>query len=151
MGMIRSGAQSRMVGACWTGGLLLALLIGCSGSTSGELSSETRAVGGGSWYGLASPVPETAQLIGLDPLALRHMLGPPDFQRREAPAEFWRYDLEPCTLDLFLHRASPSVPYQVAHAQLRPAGPGVRDCRMPILAVRAAAPVADSLPPVESH
>jgi len=140
-----------MGSVCWAVALLLALLIGCSGSKSGEPPAEARVVGPESWYALALPVPEAAQLIGLDPPALRHMLGPPDFQRREAPAEFWRYDFEPCTLDLFLHRVLPSEQYQVAHAQFRPAGPGIQDCRMPLLAVRAPAPVPSGLPRVESH
>jgi hypothetical protein len=91
-----------------------------------------------------------AQLIGLEPPALRHMLGPPDFQRREAPAEIWRYDFQPCKLDLFLHRPLESGPYRVAHVQFRPGGPGVRHCPLPAPAVRAA-PDQSGLPPVESH
>jgi hypothetical protein len=149
--------------AVWTVALPLALLIGCSGFdaatslwSAGEPSAappdETRPAALERWYAVAVPVPEAAQLIGLEPPALRQLLGPPDFQRREAPAEIWRYDFQPCTLDLFLHQTLASGPYKVAHAQFRPGGPGDRQCRLPALAVRAeATPDEHGLPPVESH
>lgn len=154
--------QRGLGGAAWTVALPLALLIGCSGfdaapsvwwaaGRSGPTSDETRSTGLERWYALAIPVPEMAQLIGLEPPALRQMLGPPDFQRREAPAEIWRYDFWPCTLDLFLRQALASEPYRVAHAQFRPGGPGVRQCRMPALAMHAATPDEPGLPLVENH
>ena len=117
----------------WIVPLVLLALVACARAESGDRAALER------WYAQVLPVPEAAQLIGLDPPALRRMLGPPDFQRREARAELWRYDLEPCILDLFLHRDLRDERYHVAHAQFRPGRPGVRDCRMPLLAIGATA------------
>jgi len=43
------------------------------------------------------------QLMGLDPSALRALLGEPELVRREAPAEIWQYRNESCVFDVFLY------------------------------------------------
>lgn len=50
-------------------------------------------------------VPEIGpdSLIGLDRQAVRELLGPPSFVRREKPTELWRYRDGGCALALFLY------------------------------------------------
>jgi hypothetical protein len=43
------------------------------------------------------------RLIGLDRSALTALLGRPAFERKDRPAEFWRYNGESCMLDLYLY------------------------------------------------
>jgi hypothetical protein len=43
------------------------------------------------------------RLIGLDRTALIALLGKPAFERKDKPAEFWRYSGDSCMLDLYLY------------------------------------------------
>ena len=64
---------------------------------------------------------DPARLLGLDPSALRAMLGEPGFMRRDNPAQLWRYAGADCVLDLFLYRAAPSGAFIVRHFEARAA------------------------------
>ena len=66
-------------------------------------------------------LPGHDSLIGLSSDAVTALLGPPQFRRREAPAEIWRYRTKTCFLDLFLYQDSDAL--QVAHVEVR--GPDV--------------------------
>ena len=66
-------------------------------------------------------LPGEDSLIGLSSDAITAVLGPPQFRRREAPAEIWRYRTKTCFLDLFLYQDGAAL--QVAHVEVR--GPDV--------------------------
>ena len=78
-------------------------------------------------------------VLGLSGDEARRLLGPPGVERRERWAEFWRYRLEPCVLDLYLYREATDrgrqrVLYAELRRGLRPARPD--DCReSPLLRV----------------
>ena len=69
------------------------------------------SAGGGGPGEPAEPEPERTasldidpkSLIGLDRNAVRALLGPPSFIRREKPTELWRYRHGSCALALFLY------------------------------------------------
>ncbi|MDX1539911.1 MAG: hypothetical protein R3349_00770, partial [Geminicoccaceae bacterium] len=44
-----------------------------------------------------------AAFLGLEGETLEARLGTPAFKRRDPPAEFWRYRIGPCALDLILY------------------------------------------------
>jgi len=44
-----------------------------------------------------------AQLIGLKKDEILNLLGRPSFQRRDPPAEIWRYRTDECLVDLYLY------------------------------------------------
>ena len=46
----------------------------------------------------------TADIIGQNKVKLLQILGRPNFQRRDPPAEIWRYHNETCLLDIYLYR-----------------------------------------------
>ena len=52
------------------------------------------------------PVPELGSLMGLAVPEIIALLGNPQFQRMDAPAELWQYRQNGCVLDLFLYPSS---------------------------------------------
>ncbi len=52
------------------------------------------------------PVPALETLQGLDSVAVTALLGQPQFQRVDNPAELWQYRKNGCVLDLFLYPAT---------------------------------------------
>ena len=56
------------------------------------------------------------QVIGL--------LGPPQFKRRDNPAENWQYRNKACALGLFLYRVGNSAGFRVRHFETRMRGLG---------------------------
>jgi len=46
----------------------------------------------------------TTDIIGQNKVKLLQILGRPNFQRRDPPAEIWRYHNETCLLDIYLYR-----------------------------------------------
>lgn len=70
-----------------------------------------------------SPLEAAARpFLGEDEARLRARLGPPAFRLAEPPGEYWRYDVAPCELDLFLY-PSGSDGMTVQHARYRPSTP----------------------------
>jgi hypothetical protein len=53
----------------------------------------------------AMRIPELSVLTGMAPAELVALLGEPDFQRPEPPAELWQYRTADCVLDPFLYVA----------------------------------------------
>ena len=85
-------------------------------------------------------LPGPDSLVGLSSDAVAAVLGPPQFRRREAPAEIWRYRAKTCFLDLFLYRDGAAL--KVAHVEAR--GPDVaavedKACYLGMLAERSRA------------
>ncbi len=85
-------------------------------------------------------LPGPASLIGLSSAAVEAVLGPPQFRRRESPAEIWRYRTKTCFLDLFLYRDAAAL--SVAHVEVR--GPDIaavedKACYLGLLAERSRA------------
>jgi hypothetical protein len=124
-------------------------LAGCGG-TAGRLGpaasvaaqAPDRATSRGDPYAealLAAGGAASLGLIGLSGDEARRLLGPPGVLRREQLAEFWRYRLEPCVLDLYLYQERAADPQRVRYAELRrdrlPARPA--DCRGPVLEISA--------------
>ena len=75
-------------------------------------------------------------LLGLTGDEARRRLGPPGVLRHERWAEFWRYRLEPCVLDLYLYREAADrqrVLYAELRRDRRPARPD--DCWDSVLPV----------------
>ena len=99
-------------------------------ASRGDPSAEALLAAGGA---------ASLNLIGLSGDEARRLLGPPGVLRREQLAEFWRYRLEPCVLDLYLYQERAADPQRVRFAELRrdrrPARPA--DCRGPVLEICA--------------
>jgi hypothetical protein len=59
-------------------------------------------------------------LVGLGQAAVVSALGPANFTRRDGPAEIWRYDAQPCFLDVFFYREADGqrVNYVAARSQI---------------------------------
>ena len=74
---------------------------------------------------LPAPEPEATphispdSLIGLDREAVKTLLGPPTFVRRDKPTELWRYRHGSCALALFLYADGPGrdAPFRVRHIE----------------------------------
>jgi hypothetical protein len=97
---------------------------------------------------------EPVHLNGLDGGELRALLGQPAFERHEQPAEYWRYSVDDCLLDLFLYSDANTGRMRVSYYEVRPAG------RRISAAYDACDALADrigsskrrlGLPPVETH
>ena len=63
------------------------------------------------------PASQIETLEHLSAPALLARLGPPDFTRRDPPAELWQYRGATCVLDLFLYPEAGTM--TVSHAQTR--------------------------------
>ncbi len=63
------------------------------------------------------PVPELGSLMGLAVPEIIALLGNPQFQRMDAPAELWQYRQNGCILDLFLYPSSAGL--AVNHLETR--------------------------------
>lgn len=78
------------------------------------------------------PPSQIETLRHLSAPALLARLGPPDFTRRDPPAELWQYRGASCVLDLFLYPEAGTM--TVSHAQTRmrhgaeAAGLGASEC-----------------------
>lgn len=104
----------------------------------------------------APDLPNGVRLVGMDSSAVQGLLGPPALQRREQPAQYWRYSYAGCTLDLFLYVDQPTGELRVAYYEVRTDEPGgisvgnARCERIQATLGRMADSSAD-LPPVVSH
>ncbi len=59
--------------------------------------------------------------MGLSAAAVTALLGPPDYRRRDKPAEIWQYRNDACVLDIFLYSAN-GAPAKVNHMDFRRPG-----------------------------
>jgi hypothetical protein len=107
---IRSGeavvfGSSRFAGKLVAGALLSAsLLAACSpvSPPSNTVPSASASIEGTAPATARSPL--NSDIVGLQPDELLALLGPPDLQRSEPPAQYWQYRSADCVLDIFLYR-----------------------------------------------
>ncbi|MEK0085529.1 hypothetical protein [Benzoatithermus flavus] len=67
-------------------------------------------------------LPRGVQLVGLGSADLQSLLGQPTLVRSEQGAQYWRYSLGNCQLDLFLYADRKAGPARVAYLDVRPSG-----------------------------
>jgi hypothetical protein len=67
-------------------------------------------------------LPSGAQLVGFGGGDLVGLLGRPTLVRSEDHAQYWRYSLGGCQLDLFLHAEPSDGLARVVHLDVRPSG-----------------------------
>jgi hypothetical protein len=103
----------------------------------------------------APELPRGIRLVGMDSSQVQGLLGQPALQRRERPAQYWRYSYAGCILDLFLYVEMPSAVLRVAYFEVRPdrrAGvPGNPRCERIQASLGRMADDAGALPAVETH
>jgi hypothetical protein len=68
----------------------------------------------------APELPNGVRLVGMASAEVQGLLGTPALQRRERPAQYWRYSYAGCILDLFLYVEQPSGELRVAYYEVRP-------------------------------
>jgi len=68
----------------------------------------------------APPAGEPADLVGIQPSALRVAFGAPAFVRKDGSAEMWRYDGPACKAFFFLY--SDGTSFTVKHVETVPRG-----------------------------
>jgi hypothetical protein len=102
----------------------VALLAACS-ATSGppEPSSLATAATVERRHPIRVPkLPAGVQLVGLGSVDLESLLGRPTLVRSEQQAQYWRYNLGGCQLDLFLYADPGSGLTRVVYLDVRPSG-----------------------------
>lgn len=89
-------------------------------------------------------IPRTADLVGLDPVQVEALLGPPELARTEPPAAVWQYRTESCVFDLFLFEDNPgALTVSESTARSRVGGTEVPDRCLAALVRRQAEQVAE--------
>jgi hypothetical protein len=103
----------------------------------------------------APELPRGIRLVGMDSSQVQGLLGQPALQRRERPAQYWRYSYAGCILDLFLYVEMPADVLRVAYFEVRPDGragvSGNPRCERIQASLGRMADDAGALPPVEAH
>ncbi|NNG04617.1 MAG: hypothetical protein HKM95_11020 [Inquilinus sp.] len=90
---------------------------------------------------MAPPVdPQT--LIGLAPQQISAVLGEPELQRQEPPAEVWQYRTEDCVFDLYLYREESDS--RAVHYEARSRSNGTVDPAQCLGSVVARSPLAEA-------
>ena len=102
-------------------------------------------------------LPPEVALLGMGQGKVQSLFGQPAVQRNEQHAEYWRYSLGRCQLDLFLYPDPRTGQHQVAYFEVRPTGYQVAGrasaCADIARKLNASgnARGGHGLPPVESH
>ncbi len=99
-------------------GMLGAPLAGCGGAPAID-PPVAETVSLGRPKPAAPELPKGVRLVGMDSAEVQGLLGIPALQRREQPAQYWRYSYAGCTLDLFLYVEQPSGVLRVAYYEVR--------------------------------
>jgi hypothetical protein len=94
--------------------LFFGLLAGCT--ASGSAPPDTA----GAISDRLPHLPSGVRLIGLGKSDLEGLLGRPSLVRSEQQAQYWRYSLGPCQLDLFLYAEPTGAPARVVYLDARP-------------------------------
>ncbi len=123
-------------------GLMASLtLAACGGVPRGPAMSDAAAVGQATAQGVAMATPAAArtaerpeparralvpvaELRGMTSEQVSQLLGTPQFQRNEAPVEFWQYRGDGCVLHVFLYRGHQGLRVQYAEVRSRAMAPG---------------------------
>jgi hypothetical protein len=115
MGVAAMGVGSRWPRAALTLALL-GLAAGCAGR-GGPVSVAESPVP------LRMPdLPPEVRLLGMEQDRLQSLFGQPSVQRTEQQAQFWRYSLGRCQLDVFLYPDARTGRREVAYYDVRPTG-----------------------------
>lgn len=94
--------------------LSLGFVLGLAGCTASGPEAPAR--------GSAEPDLGRVQLVGLGSTDLEGLLGRPALLRSERQAQYWRYTMGSCQLDLFLYAERDAGPARVLYVDARPAG-----------------------------
>lgn len=100
--------------------LCFGLLAGCA-AIDGAPPSNVGAVAAPTRDGFPD-LPSGVRLIGLGGGELEGLLGHPTLIRSEQRAQYWRYSLGECQLDLFLYAEPASALSRVVYLDVRPSG-----------------------------
>lgn len=102
-------------------------------------------------------LPPEVALLGMGESRVQSLFGQPAVQRDEQHAEYWRYSLGRCQLDIFLYPDPRTGQQQVAYFEVRPTGYQVAGRASACadvarkLDARATRGRGGGLPPVQSH
>jgi hypothetical protein len=103
-----------------TAPLWLGLLVSSCIGPSSELPAAAvanRAPAASSLPAAPARVPSIGELAGMAPPEILALLGKPDLQRDEPPAEIWQYRTADCVLDLFFYQQGDEL--RLVHAETR--------------------------------
>lgn len=103
--------------SCAILGVATGFLLGCAGETQAPASSGSSVAA--RLGGLDQPV----RLVGMRAEAVDALLGPPELARSERRAQYRRYDVGGCAVDLYLYDAPSNGSPKVAWFEVRPADP----------------------------
>ena len=96
---------------------LLGLAASCAGHRGGPAGAAESSVP------LRMPdLPPEVRLLGMEQDCLESLFGQPAVQRSEQQAQFWRYSLGRCQLDVFLYPDPKTGRREVAYYDVRPTG-----------------------------
>ena len=96
---------------------LLVLAAGCVGNRGGPAGVAESPIP------LRMPdLPPEVRLLGMEQDRLQSLFGQPSVQRSEQQAQFWRYSLGRCQLDVFLYPDPKTGRREVAYYDVRPTG-----------------------------
>lgn len=108
----------------WTGsggvavGAACCILAGCAGLSQPEPQRPVSPV-----EARLRAAPAPIQLVGLHPEAVDALLGTPELARTERQAQYRRYEVEGCAVDLYLYEDSTNGAAKVAWFEVRPIDP----------------------------
>jgi hypothetical protein len=145
--------------------LLLAAACAADGGAPDRDLSAARAPTTAAATRIVPPPWGGVQLVGLGGGELEGLLGQPALVRSEQDAQYWRYNLGGCQLDLFLYADPRGGPPRVAYLDVRPSrhappgrtaacadlGVALGDARLPAATVDAHAGTLVELPIAQRH
>jgi hypothetical protein len=106
---------------------VVAILVLSSGFPSGCATRPGLAPGGVGVAESSVPLqvpdlPPEVRLLGMEQERLQTLFGTPTMQRNEQQAQYWRYSLGRCQLDVFLYPDPATGQQEVAYFDVRPTG-----------------------------
>lgn len=112
----------RVVAGTGSGGFAVGaaccVLVGCSGLPQPEPQRPVSPV-----EARLRAAPAPIQLVGLHPEAADALLGAPELARTERQAQYRRYEVDGCAVDLYLYDDSSNGTPKVAWFEVRPIDP----------------------------
>jgi len=114
-----------MIGRSWWGrarfgiGVTSVLVSSCASDPRPDGAARPMSVEAARLAALDRPV----HLIGMRADAVEALLGRPDLERQERQAQYRRYDVDGCALDLYLYEAPSNGAPKVAWFEVRPVDP----------------------------
>ncbi|MCL6607643.1 MAG: hypothetical protein K6T74_06065 [Geminicoccaceae bacterium] len=114
-----------MIGRSWWGrarfgiGVTSLLVSSCASEPRPDGAARPMSTEAARLAGLERPV----RLVGMRADAVEALLGRPDLERHERRAQYRRYDVDGCALDLYLYEAPTNGAPSVAWFEVRPVDP----------------------------